>query len=62
MALNKCRTQPGSVQGPRCGLWSICWGMEQAQDPACFSAGTEMWALEYLSGDGTSAGPSLVQC
>ena len=47
--LNKGRTQSGSVQGPRCGLRSDCRGLEQGQDPAWFSAGTEMWAQDYLS-------------
>ena len=28
-ALNKCRTQPGSVHGVRCGLRSVCRGLEQ---------------------------------
>ena len=41
---------PDSVQGPRCGLRSICRGREQGQHPAGISAGTEMWVPEYLSG------------
>ena len=46
----KRRTQSGSVLGPRCGLRPVCQGHELGQDPACFSAGTEMWAQEYWSG------------
>ena len=42
--LNKGRTQPRSVQGARCQLRSICWGLGQGQEPAWFRAGTEMWA------------------
>ena len=37
-------------------------GFEHGLDPAYFSAGTEMWAQEYLSGILTRSGPSLVQC
>ena len=48
--LNKSRNQPGSVQGPRCRLRSVFPVLEQGQDPAWFSAGTEMWAQECLSG------------
>ena len=34
----------------RCGLLSVGWGLEPVQDPAWFSARTEMAAQEYLSG------------
>ena len=48
--MNKGRTQPGAVEGVRCGLRSVVWGLEPVQDPAWFSARTEMAAQEYLSG------------
>ena len=32
--LNKCRNYPGSVQGPKCWLRSVCQGLEQVQDTA----------------------------
>ena len=49
-ALNKGRTQRDSLQGVRCGPSSVGWGLEPVQDPAWFSARTEMAAQEYLSG------------
>ena len=58
--LNKGRTQPGSLEWPRCGLRSVCQD-EQGVDPAAISAGTNMWAQECFSGAWTRAGPGLVQ-
>ena len=37
--LEKARTQSGSVEGAKCGLWNICRVLVKVQGPAWFSAG-----------------------
>ena len=43
-------TQCRSVLGPRCGFRPVCSGHEQGLDRAWFTAGSEIWAQECLSG------------
>ena len=38
------------MQGLICELRSVCLGLEQGQDPACFSVGSEMQAEKFLGG------------
>ena len=52
---------PGTSLGVRFRLRSFGRGLEQVQDPAWFSAGSEMSAQEYLLGAWPRAGTSLVQ-
>ena len=49
------------VQRQRGGLRNICWGLEHGKNAACFRAGTKILAEEYVLGDLTRAGPTLVQ-
>ena len=41
---------------------SVCWGIEQGQDPAYFRAGTEKWPQEPVLWDPIRGRPRLVQC
>ena len=61
-SLNKGRNEPSLVQAPTCGFRSIYRGLEHKKDLAWFTAGTEMWVQEYLSGVWKTAGHSLHQC
>ena len=73
-SLNKGRIQPGPVQGQRCGLRSVFQRLAQRQDPAWFSAGSEiphlcsgaeseLWAPDCLPGAVIRPGTNLrVSC